>query len=224
MKKENWLAHNAEGVAAEADVQAYPSVRHVFDSAVARYRPKRAFTSMGTTLTYGDIDGLSRDFAGYLQNDLGMARGERLALMLPNVLQYPVALFGAFLAGLTIVNVNPQYTARELQQQLLHSGTRAIVVLENFAHTVQDVVTALPGVEDAAVIGVLDAMSGEAVKLLVVRKDANLQADAIAVHCRSSLPRTSAPSTSSSARSCQKHPSVSSCASRCVTIPRRRRI
>lgn len=139
MNKQIWLAHYAEGVPSEADVRAYPSLRHLFESAVDRYRPLPAFTNLGMTLTYGDVERLSRDFAGYLQNDLEMRRGEHLALMLPNVLQYPIAMFGAFLAGLTVVNVNPQYTARELRQQLLDSGTRAIVVLENFAHTVQEV-------------------------------------------------------------------------------------
>ncbi len=142
MKKELWLKHYAAGVPAEADVHAFASVRHMFESAVARYGSQAAFTSMGTTLTYDDVERLSRDFAGYLQHDLGMVRGERVALMLPNVLQYPIALFGAFLAGLTVVNVNPQYTARELQRQLLDSGTQAIIVLENFAHTVQEVVAA----------------------------------------------------------------------------------
>jgi long-chain acyl-CoA synthetase len=136
-----WLKNYAEGVPAEADVNAYPSINHLFQAAVHRYRALPAFTNMGTTLTYGEVERLSRDFAGYLQKDLGMVKGDRLAIMLPNVLQYPVVLFGAFLAGLTVVNVNPLYTAHELQYQLLDSRTRSIVVLEkeNFAHTVQEV-------------------------------------------------------------------------------------
>ena len=134
-----WLKNYAEGVPAEVDVNAYPSISHLFQATVNRYRALPAFTNMGTTITYGELERMSRDFAGYLQKDLGMVKGERLAIMLPNVLQYPVVLFGAFLAGLTVVNVNPLYTARELEHQLSDSGTRSIVVLENFAHTVQEV-------------------------------------------------------------------------------------
>lgn len=134
-----WLKNYAQGVPAEADTEAYRSVNHLFHEAVNRYRALPAFTCMGTTITYGDLERPSRDFAGCLQHDLGMVEGDRLAIMLPNVLQYPVAVFGAFLAGLTVVNVNPLYTARELRFQLLDSSTHAIVVLENFAHTVQDV-------------------------------------------------------------------------------------
>jgi long-chain acyl-CoA synthetase len=98
---------------------------------------KPAFSNMGSTLTYGDVDALSRDFAAYLQKVVGLKKGERIAIMLPNLLQYPVALFGALRAGLTVVNTNPLYTARELEYQLRDSGASAIVVLENFAHTVQ---------------------------------------------------------------------------------------
>ena len=134
-----WLKNYAEGVPAEVDVNAYPSISHLFQATVNRYRALPAFTNMGTTITYGELERMSRDFAGYLQKDLGMVKGERLSIMLPNVLQYPVVLFGAFLAGLTVVNVNPLYTARELEHQLSDSGTRSIVVLENFAHTVQEV-------------------------------------------------------------------------------------
>jgi long-chain acyl-CoA synthetase len=134
-----WLKNYSSGVPADADCDAYPSVNHLFESAVRRYHALPAFSNMGTTLSYGDIDRLAHDFAGSLQKDLDLKKGERLAIMLPNVLQYPVVLFGAFLAGLTVVNVNPLYTARELLHQLTDSDTHAIVVLENFAHTVQEV-------------------------------------------------------------------------------------
>ncbi|HVN41475.1 MAG TPA: AMP-binding protein, partial [Steroidobacteraceae bacterium] len=98
-----------------------------------------AYTSMDRTITFGDLDRLSRDFAAYLQRVAGLRKGERIALMLPNVLQYPVAILGAFRAGLTVVNTNPMYTPRELQHQLHDSGARAILILENFAHTLDDV-------------------------------------------------------------------------------------
>ena len=134
-----WLKNYAEGVPAEVDVTAYPSVTSLFHESVGRFRDLPAFTNMGTTLTYGELDRLTGNFAAFLQGELGLAKGDRLAIMLPNLLQYPVALFGAFRAGLTVVNVNPLYTARELQHQLHDSGARAIVVLESFAHTVQEV-------------------------------------------------------------------------------------
>jgi long-chain acyl-CoA synthetase len=134
-----WLKSYAEGVPAEADWDAYPSLVHLLQGAVARYRDKPAFTNMGTTLSFREVDRLSCRFASYLQQDAGLVKGDRLAIMLPNLLQYPVALFGALRAGLTVVNVNPLYTPRELEYQLRDSDTRAIVVLENFAHTVESV-------------------------------------------------------------------------------------
>ena len=139
MVEKIWLKNYAEAVPAEVHPDTYPSVTSLFQESVDRYRDLPALTNMGTTLTYAELERLSRNFAGYLQKDLGMVKGDRLAIMLPNLLQYPVALFGAFRAGLTVVNVNPLYTARELQYQLQDSGARAIVVLENFAHFVQEV-------------------------------------------------------------------------------------
>ena len=93
---------------------------------------------MGTTLSYGDLNQLSMRFACFLQKELGLTRGERVAIMLPNILQYPVAMCGIFRAGLVVVNVNPLYTARELKHQLKDSGARAIVILENFAHILEE--------------------------------------------------------------------------------------
>ena len=104
------------------------------------YADNPAYTNMGTTITYRDLDGLSMQFACYLQKSLELTRGERVAIMLPNILQYPVAMCGAFRAGLVVVNVNPLYTARELKHQLSDSGARCIVILENFAHILQEVV------------------------------------------------------------------------------------
>ncbi|WP_395703859.1 AMP-binding protein [Aquabacterium sp.] len=133
---QRWHRHYGRGVPFDVDIAGIPSVRHLFTAAVARHGPKPAFSNMGTTLSFDEVQALSQAFASGLRHGLGLQRGERLALILPNVLQYPVALFGAFLAGLTVVNVNPMYTAPELERQLLDAGASAIVVLENFAHTV----------------------------------------------------------------------------------------
>ena len=132
-----WLPHYPAGVPHEVDVAAYASIFDVFTQSCTRYRERPAFASLGARMTYGELDRLSRDFAAYLQTHCGLVKGERLAIMLPNVLQYPVALFGAFRAGLIVVNCNPLYTPRELAHQLKDSGARALVVLENFAHTAQ---------------------------------------------------------------------------------------
>ncbi|MCX7961467.1 MAG: AMP-binding protein [Burkholderiales bacterium] len=114
----------------------------LFDTAFARHCDRPAFTSMGTTLSFGEVERLANAFGAFLRRDLGLAPGERIALMLPNLLQYPVALAGALRARIAVVNVNPLYTAPELQFQLADSGAAAVLVLENFAHTLQ---AALPG-------------------------------------------------------------------------------
>lgn len=134
-----WLKHYPAGVPAEIDVFRFASLKDMLEHSCARYQKRPAFTHMGVALTYGELDRLSRDFGTYLQV-IGLRRGDRVAIMLPNLLQYPVALFGALRAGMVVVNVNPLYTARELQHQLADSGAVAIVVLENFAHTVQEVI------------------------------------------------------------------------------------
>lgn len=136
-----WLASYPAGVPAHIDPHRYRSLIDLFDRSCARFRDRPALTSMGVTLSYSDFDRLSRRFAAYLQRD-GRGKGERLAIMLPNVLQYPVALFGALRAGMAIVNVNPLYTASELAQALADSGATAIVVLEHFARTLEQ---AMPG-------------------------------------------------------------------------------
>ncbi|HET7366170.1 MAG TPA: AMP-binding protein [Burkholderiales bacterium] len=134
-----WLDHYPKGVPAQADVARYQSLKEVFEASCERFRSLPAFTNMGASITYGELDRLAAQFGAYLQKHAGLPRGGRVAIMLPNLLQYPVALFGALRAGMTVVNVNPQYTARELRHQLRDSGAQAIVVLENFAHTLQDV-------------------------------------------------------------------------------------
>lgn len=132
-----WLAHYPAGVPHEIDPDAYPSVVAVLESAIASYRDRPAFANLGSTLTYGEIDRLSRQFAAFLLGDLGLAKGDRVAIMMPNCLQYPIATFGVLRAGLTVVNVNPMYTPRELRHQLRDSGCAAVLVLDNFGQTVQ---------------------------------------------------------------------------------------
>ena len=139
-----WLNSYPKGVPAQIDAGAYASLVEMFDESVARYRERPAFANMGRTLSFAELDNLSRDFAGFLQSRLGLGKGDRFAIMLPNLLQYPVALFGALRAGLTIVNVNPLYTARELRHQLSDSGTSAIVILENFAHVLEKCLAQTP--------------------------------------------------------------------------------
>jgi len=134
-----WLSHYPAGVPAEVDIRRYRSLVELFEQSCRKFNDRPAFTSMGVTLSYAQTDKLARDFAAYLQG-LGLKPGDRVAIMLPNLLQYPVALFGALRAGLVVVNVNPLYTARELKHQLVDSGAVAIVVLENFAHTLEEVV------------------------------------------------------------------------------------
>jgi long-chain acyl-CoA synthetase len=135
-----WLKEYPEGIAAEADVLAYSSLKEMVEHSCERFRDLPAYQNMGVALTYHELEQTSRHFGAYLQKGVGLQKGERIAIMLPNLLQYPVALFGALRAGLTVVNTNPLYTARELEHQLKDSGATAIVVLENFARTLQEVI------------------------------------------------------------------------------------
>ena len=135
--KRIWLDSYPEGVPAEIDAGAYPSLNALLARSCARFRGQAAFSNRGVAITYGQLDRLSRDFAAFLQGALGMKKGERVAIMLPNLLQFPVALFGALRAGAVVVNVNPLYTPKELEHQLADSGAAAILVLENFAHTLE---------------------------------------------------------------------------------------
>jgi len=139
-----WLASYPPGVPAKINVDEYRSLAHVLESACERFSHRPAFKNMGKVLSYADIDRLSRDFASYLINDLKLERGDRVAIMLPNVLQYPVAIFGVLRAGLTVVNTNPMYTARELRHQLHDAGVSAIIVLDNFAATLAEVLHDTP--------------------------------------------------------------------------------
>ena len=133
-----WLKSYPAGVPAEIDVNQYASVREVLEESCAKYGSRRAYSCMGKAITFTELDDLSATFGAFLQAR-GLAKGARVALMMPNVLQYPICLFGTLRAGCTVVNTNPLYTARELEHQLTDSGAEVIVVVENFAQTLADV-------------------------------------------------------------------------------------
>ncbi len=139
-----WLASYPPSIPADIDPNAYASIVELLESACDRFRHRPAFANMGRTLSYDDVDRLSKQFASYLLNELKLNKGDRVAIMLPNVLQYPIALFGVLRAGLTVVNTNPLYTARELRHQLHDSGASAIIVLDNFAATLAEVLNDVP--------------------------------------------------------------------------------
>ena len=134
-----WLNHYPSGIPAEVDLNEFASLKDVLLRSCQRFGKLPAYSNMGASISYAQLDRLSRDFAAYLQKSLGLQKGDRVAIMMPNLLQYPVALFGVLRAGMVVVNVNPQYTVPELEHQLKDSGAVAIVVLENFAHTLQEV-------------------------------------------------------------------------------------
>lgn len=139
-----WLKHYPPGVSPAVNLQAFASVKDVLRSCFDRFSDLPAYTSLGAMLTYAELDAASRDFAAYLQHRLALNKGDRVALMMPNLLQYPVALFGVLRAGLVVVNIDPHCSAPELAHRLTDSGARVVVVLENFAHTLQDVLNAHP--------------------------------------------------------------------------------
>jgi len=138
-----WLKHYPPGVPAEINFSEYRSIGELFEKSTGKFRERPAYYNMGATISFGDLDRLSRDFGAWLQGK-GLARGARVAVMMPNCLQYPAALFGILRAGYVVVNVNPLYTPRELEHQLKDSGAEAIVILENFAHVLQAVIARTP--------------------------------------------------------------------------------
>jgi long-chain acyl-CoA synthetase len=164
-----WLEHYPPGVPADIDVNEYASVREVFEEACRAFSTRPAFTCMGRSISFADLDALSATFGAWLQS-IGCGRGTRVALMMPNILQYPVCLFGTLRAGCTVVNVNPLYTARELEHQLVDSGAEVIVVVENFANTLQHAVGRTK-VRQAVVtsVGEMLAVKGRIVDLVLRR-------------------------------------------------------
>jgi len=139
-----WYSSYESGVPHEIDVTSYSSIVEILEEGFAKYSTLPSFHCMGKSYTYREMDLLSKKFASYLQNDLKLQKGDRVALMMPNILQYPVALFGVLRAGLIAVNVNPLYTARELEHQLKDSGSKAIVIFENSAHILEQVLSKTP--------------------------------------------------------------------------------
>lgn len=153
-----WINHLPKDVPAEINVDQYSSLVDMFETAVAKYADQPAFINMGATLTYRKLEERSRAFAAYLQNELKLEKGDRVAIMMPNLLQYPIALFGVLRAGMVVVNVNPLYTPRELKHQLIDSGAKAIVVVSNFARTLEEVVDQTP-VKSVIITGLGDLLS-----------------------------------------------------------------
>ncbi len=139
-----WLQHYPPGVPADIDPRAFASLPEMIERLAVEFTDRPACHNLGHTLTYAELERLSRHFASFLQRLPGLARGDRVAIMAPNLLQYPVALFGILRAGLVVVNVNPLYTARELAHQLGDAGAKAIVVVENYASVVEEVVGTTP--------------------------------------------------------------------------------
>jgi long-chain acyl-CoA synthetase len=152
-----WLKSYPAGVPENIDLTEFSSIVDVLEQSCEKYKDRMAYHNMGSELTYADLDYLTRNFAAALQ-DMGLQQGDRIALMMPNILQYPVALFGALRAGLVIVNTNPMYTARELRHQLVDAGAKAIVVVENFASVLESVRDEVP-LEHIITTGVGDLLS-----------------------------------------------------------------
>ncbi len=135
-----WYDQYPSGVEKEIDLGRYNSALEVFNKAVEKFHNKPCFSNFGVTITYGELDRMSTYFAGFLQNKLGLKKGDRIAIQMPNLLQFPIAMFGALKAGLIVVNTNPLYTAREMEHQFKDSGAKAIVILANSAHHLESIV------------------------------------------------------------------------------------
>lgn len=153
-----WINHLPAGVPAEININEYSSLVDMFEKSVNKYADQPAFINMGATLTYRKLEERSRAFAAYLQNELKLVKGDRVAIMMPNLLQYPIALFGILRAGMIVVNVNPLYTPRELKHQLNDAEAKAIVVVSNFARTLEEVVDQTT-VESVIITGLGDLLS-----------------------------------------------------------------
>jgi long-chain acyl-CoA synthetase len=135
-----WQQSYLPGVSYEIDPNLYQSTTEVFEESIRKYRDRRAFTNMGVSMSFHDLDVAAGNFASFLQNELKLKKGDRIALQMPNILQFPVALFGAHRAGLVVVNTNPLYTAAEMKHQFKDSGAKAIVILANFAHLLEGII------------------------------------------------------------------------------------
>ena len=139
-----WLRDYPADVPAEIDPDSIRSLKQLFEDACRKYADSTAFANMGRTLSYAEVDEKSRQFGAWLQKVAGLGKGDRVALMMPNILQYPIAIIGSHRAGCTVVNVNPLYTARELEHQLKDSGATVIVIFENAGATLAQVLARTP--------------------------------------------------------------------------------
>src|SRR5688572_5255774 len=166
-----WLRDYPADVPAEIDPDSIPSLKHLYEDACRRFAGLTAYSNMGRKLRYAELENLSRRFGAWLQKDAGLGKGDRVAIMMPNLLQYPIAIMGAHRAGCTVVNVNPLYTARELEHQLADSGATVIVIFENAAATLAQVIdrTALKRVVVTG-IGDLLGFPKAAITNFVIRK------------------------------------------------------
>ncbi len=150
-----WLKNYPAGIAENIDINKFSSVADIFDTSIAKFADLPAYTNFGKTLSYREVDMYTAQLGAYLKNELGLEKGDRVAVMMPNLLQNPIAIFAILRAGLVVVNTNPLYTARELKHQLNDSGAKAIIIVENFAHVLQDVV------EDTKVDHVITTKMGD---------------------------------------------------------------
>lgn len=164
-----WLNSYPDGVPETINPDAFTSIIDAFNTYTEKFGTFKAFTNLGSTITYHQLNALARDVAAYFQQTLQLQKGDRIALMMPNCLQYPVLIFGALMAGLTVVNVNPLYTARELKNQMADAKVSAIVVLNNFAHTVEQVLPAvsIPNVIVTEMGDLMGALKGGIVNAVV---------------------------------------------------------
>ncbi|MGD8934119.1 MAG: AMP-binding protein [Gammaproteobacteria bacterium] len=139
-----WLQSYPEGVPAEISIDEYTSVADIFDQSVCKFEHLPAYSNFGKTITYKEVKQFTSQLGGYLKNELGLDKGTKVAVMMPNLLQNPIAIFGILRAGMVVVNTNPLYTARELKHQLNDSGTEAIIIVENFCHILEEVIEETP--------------------------------------------------------------------------------
>src|SRR5499427_71133 len=153
--RKHWLAAYGEEIPCEIDPDAHGSVLEMLESAMVRFAERPAFRCFGQTLTYADTDRLSRDFAAYLQNRLGVKKGDRVAMMLPNIPAFPLAMLGILRAGAAQVNVNPLYTPRELEHQLNDAGAEVIVIFSGVSATLAEIITRTP-IKQVITVGLAD--------------------------------------------------------------------
>src|SRR6478752_6053584 len=159
MKNYPWLDKYPKGIAQEIKLYDHPSLVELFETSCTKYANRVAFENMGVRLTYAQVDILSKNFAAYLQQDLKLKKGDRIAIQMPNLLQFPIAFFGALRAGLIVVNTNPLYTPREMDHQFRDAEISALVIVANFAHNLEKV-SYLPSIKHIIVTELGDLLGG----------------------------------------------------------------